>query len=713
MKKLVSYGIIAFLLTIVLPEHRVQAQGTKKDFRFKAGYTVSCTVNKKDIIIGTPIFVSDKSGQTSLDGTVKAVSPQLVVAGISFFSEDNPEIVIECHGTFVVSNMQSGMFSLNTKQGEKLSFAVQEIESASFKDAKKSVNYYDPDSQTIFMDVKWVPSDSDAYYKKLSLKVRVSQALIKQSGFTNIDALQEKTKHGYEFVWTNGKSFQGDIDCYKDSDGAFYHFGAGTYKTPEMTETVVQSKTAGFYTYIREDNTKGQILRKMEIQVPEDAIKQYGFWNTAYLISKGANGIFTLSDGTIYDGSYSAPLTDKGISGFTFMSGQYKWPNGDTFVGNYLGEWYKGIPTDGIVTLASGERLGKEWWKEDRFNLTKEQWDEFESFITPSDKVDYANSVYAARIINPKVAEINRLSQTGQYEKALSIMREYGHLARKTNIESEWVRLEKELETHVLGKIVNSIANALVEDNYSEAITLAEKYNGKKLPPDGEQEYDGGLKYEEFLVAPVYWLGYHDGSGESFYYYNTTASGRNRQGRYAFFNEKVQYQGWYNKGKMDGIWICKADSHLGHKGIVLQSYSDGVPDGLFVRVEMPESGTYLLQYCTFSDGLINSDIFFEGVTIPINYAGLINGDVVYQEIENKVPYEYTLTYSSGILTRVKRTDISLGTSNIVYSGGTHGARSYTISGNQDVIRYLPRAITNLHDWMMLGTKPAYYDVNSY
>ena len=672
-----------------------------KTYAFKAGYNVTCRVEKKVIAENSDFLILDANGDMVVAGVVKSVSPLLVISGDHIFYEGEQKV--KATGDFSIINSPAGTFILNEKKGEALKIRPQNVVSASFETKTKSVSYSDPDGTSMLMRTQWQPSDSEDYYKKESLTVRIKNTLLSEYGYTDTDALLEHTPSGYDFVWTHGHRFIGDILCKQDENGIFYHLGLGKDIMPKMVQTLEISKSPGFYTYTRESiDDPNAAITKMIIEVPESVIQRNGYWNAVAMISGGEKGTFVYRNGDVFEGKYSAPVQNGGIASLTISQGTYRWPSGDVFTGDYSGRFVGGVPIDGELILSTGQAPLDKWWEV--YQLTQDEWKAFEQYRTPTEKFAYATNLFAIHLVNTKIKEINSLLDKGKQDEALSVLREYRDIAMTTTAGSEWDKTIHQIEQNL--KVVYSevIADYLAKRDIHSAMTLALKEMGQEAPPDGPGKYEGPLQYEDFLANAPYRWDHYKSSGECSYHYTTKDNKRIRQGWFSFSNGYITLHGYYKNGKMDGPWIFISEKCEGWDFISLQCYREGVPNGLFIHVR----DGVLQQYCNITNGAVDSEMFFYGKNLRFDAMGLLDCSFHQTNKENRVPYQYKYSFTHGILSIVEKIDDSLGSATVVFSGLKHLERNYYLFGGGTDRRWPLPDILHIHYGMLKGVLPVFY-----
>ena len=371
--------------------------------------------------------------------------------------------------------------------------------------------------------------------------------------------------------------------------------------------------------------------------------------------------------------NYSVSFDGNSISGISFLSGKYMWSNGDIFVGDLQGGWLRGrIPLDGTLTLQNGKVFEGEWWKDKTFQLTDDEWAEFDKGTTPTEQIMYAYQVQAVKIINATIPKINDLISKNKIEDALALVRKYKDIASFTEAAQQWTEIESSLTENFMHIAAEYIANALREGNFSNAIAMALRFNGNSLPVPGPETYKGDLKFEDLHFRNMGYLAFWTEHGYAEYSYKPLSNGRLRQGSYFFSNNSLTYYGYYNEGKMDAAWIYECDEIKAHT-ISIQSYKDGVPNGIFVRVGSESYGWQdddpnIVQYCVFENGRVASDMFYDGARIRFDNDGKINDKLVGVERNNGVNFYYVFNIVHGNVVSVEMEDKSLGTKTQVYPG---------------------------------------------
>ncbi len=535
-----------------------------KTYAFKAGYNITCRVERKVIVENSDFLILDTNGDTVVAGVVKSVSPLLVITGDHFFWEGEQKV--KATGDFSIINSSAGTFILNEKKGEALKIRPQNVVSAFFETKTKTVNYSDPDGTSMLMRTQWQPSDSEDYYKKESLTVRIKNTLLSEYGYTDTDALLEHTPSGYDFVWTHGHRFIGDILCKQDENGIFYHLGLGKDIMPKIIQTLEISESPGFYTYTRESvNDPDAPITKMVIEVPESVIQRNGYWNTVALISGGEKGTFVYRNGEVFEGKYSALVQNGGIASLTICQGTYRWPSGDVFTGDYSGRFVGGVPIDGELTLSTGQAPLDKWWE--KYKMSQEAWDNFSKLSTPTEKFAYAMQVFAVDIINEKIKEINKYIENDAYDKALAILDEYEDIASTTEVATTWVKTKKELIDYRMDRIFN----LLVQGKFDSALKMKKATTVHKRNYRGDHEYRGDMSFG------AYFSQHH---GKAVYKYRLDSDGLSRiyDGNFEYSDGSLFVNGFFSNGKRDGEWIVIDKSESSYT-VLLAVYNQGVHDG--------------------------------------------------------------------------------------------------------------------------------------
>ena len=704
MKRLVLIFISLLCLGVT------SAIGQSKTYPFKAGYNVTCTLDKKVIAEGTDFLALDGNGDMIISGKVKSSAPLLVVSGDHAFKEG--DITVVESGDFTVINSSDGTFITNGKKGEALKIRPQKIEGATFKDDSRTVTYSDSDGSTMMLKIAWKPSNSNSYYKKESLSVRVENDLVAKYGYADTKSILGQTPSGYNFVWTNGYSFVGDIDCREHSDGTFYRMGLGKEIYPNLTQSIVRSNTPGYYTYTRETiNDPNASVTKMVIEVPESVIVENGFWNPVAIINKGKKGTFTFKNGDVFDGEYTAPVQNGGIGSMTFGKGTYRWYSGDVFKGDYSGRFVGGVPIDGELVLSDGQSPMDNWWES--YKLSQDDWKQFEQYQTPTEKFGFAMSVFAADLINSKIQEVNNLLDKGKYADALKILKEYRRIAETTTVAKSWNETLTQIDQELRRTVIKQIADLLIQKNYDAAINLAAQDMGWKNVPNGSNKYEGLLNYEQFLADSQYrFITIAEDTGASTYYYNTVNGQRVRQGYFDFDNGALGFYGYYNNGKMDGPWLFISNNCEGFDSVTLQCYKNGVPDGHFIYVRDGR----LSKYCEIRNGVVSSDFYYWGKTYHVNYAGLLEDTFSQKEEVRHLPYVYEFQFLGGKIISIRKIDDSLGTSKSLKAryGFRHKNRSYhLLTGGHDMHPAPSPDMIDIHYGMLIGVKPLFYEFDDW
>lgn len=657
------------LLSIILIAslcYSVKAQ--QKTMSFKAGYTIGYTLDHGKLAVGSQLQINDIHGEESFLGKVISSSPCVVAQGAKTFFEDNSEVKIQQSGTFDVSNQPDGTLVFNSKKGGEIIISVTREDSTVFETDTKRVSFTSPRNGFRTMTILWKYAGTVPLDKKKSLSVKISNSLIEQYGFSNIDALQENTLSGYEIVWNDGATFKGNVRCHNEGDNSFYHYELGTWEDESFIRTLTASEGPGDYTYTVEAlNPEESAIYKSEVVIPASIVTDYGYWKNSAYVHNGVFGKFWRTDGVSFEGKYDAPMKNGAITSIVWLDGTYTWPSGDKFVGDLTGQWLYGIPLNGILTLANGKVLQGEWWKGKVFQLTEEEWVEFEKGTTPSQKILYAYQATAVRTINGIIPKLNDLMAKGKNEEALALIREYKDYAAITEIAGKWSELETSLVENLLHGAAINISKALQNRDYSKAIELAIKFNGYKVPVSGQKSYEGSLKFENYLYRPMNVYAYWTESGAAYYEYNQQNGGRVRQGQYLFSNDWTTYHGYFNNGEMDGAFVCDINELKTHT-VSIQSYKNGAPDGIFVRIEKSATGDLtLLQYCIFANGRVASDMWFNSARVRFEN-GNVSDDVVAYKNERGVTYQYVYHIKRGNVISVEKVDESLGTKTWVYPG---------------------------------------------
>lgn len=560
-----------------------------KTYSFKVGYNVTCAVEKKSIVEGSDFLIIDDNGDTVVKGMVKSVAPLLIVEGDYYTSEGDQSMMIS--GDFFVVNSLDGSFTLNGRKGELLNIQPQEVRYVFFQNEKKEVSFSDPDEVSMLMTIKWAPPTSaSARYIKTTLRVRVQKSLFDRYGYTDIDALQENTLSGYEFMWTGGKSFSGDIYCHLEEDGSFYKFGLGKYSYPDLVETMTNSSEAGYYTYVREVlNDLDAPITKMIITFPESVISEMGYWDVVAMISQGETGEFFFNDGNSFKGEYSALVQNGGITTISYGRGIYRWYSGDVFEGDFSGRFVGGVPIDGQLTLSTGQTPMDNWWE--KYKLSQDNWKVFEQFSTPTEKFAYAISVFTADIINEKIEIINNHLAAKKNDEALEVLKEYEEIALTTTAKEEWIRLKKEL----INDRFDRIFTLLVQGNFVKAANLKKETEVLKRAYGGDKFYRGEMSYGAFLNQ-------HHGTVN--YNYRLASDGLSRiyDGSFDYSDGYLSVSGFFSNGKRDGEWIAIDRSGDSYE-VFFAVYNQGRHDGTlrYARVYNGKEVTYY-YINEFTDG---------------------------------------------------------------------------------------------------------------
>jgi hypothetical protein len=420
----------------------------------------------------------------------------------------------------------------------------------------------------MLMTIKWAPSNSSAKYKKTSLRVRVENSLIEKYGYTNTDALQENTYSGYVFTWSGGRTFSGDIRCHLADDGSFYNFELGKYSYPNMEESIVRSSQSGFYTYIQEiKDDSSAPLQKMVITFPESVILDKGYWDTVAMISQGVTGTFYFNNGNVFEGKYSAPVQNGGITTISYGEGTYKWYSGDVFKGDFSGRFVGDVPIDGELTLSTGQTPLANWWEV--YKLTEDEWKVFKQYPTPTEKFAYAMQVFSIRIINQKIEEINKYIEAGKYKEALKLLDEYEDIASTTTAKDDWIKTKKS----ILNEGLESIYALLLQGEFVDAVNLRDKTGVNNKTYQGDKKYYGDMGFGVYLNQ-------HHGTGA--YQYRLAADGISRiyDGYFNYTDGRLSVSGFFSDGKRDGEWIVIDRSDDNSCAVLLAVYNRGSHDGL-------------------------------------------------------------------------------------------------------------------------------------
>ena len=402
--------------------------------KYKAGYSVTCSIENKEVVNASDFLLLDIHGNEIVKGTVKSISPQLLIAGNYHFTEGTVDVL--SFGDFSISNTAGDGFTINERKGSTPVISPISIRSAYFSGEKREISFTDSDATSMLLTIDWLASSKDTESAIKKLSVRVANNLISAYGYTAIDNLLQNTPSGYTIEWTNGISFNGNISHYIDSDGSL-SLEEGTLSSTSCTETIKRGTEKDTFVYSREEtNTSSAAINKMVITVPERVVKAYNYWNVPQIINRGLTGTFFLNGGDSFDGEYSAPIENGQITKISFNKGTYRWGAGDVFVGNYSGKSFGGIPIDGVLTLAAGETLRGQWWKDMQFS--EKEWNEFLAYQSPSEKLSFYKRVSSENIVKKAIDSIRTLLSKGDVPQAITIVNEYGELAHSSSQKEAW-----------------------------------------------------------------------------------------------------------------------------------------------------------------------------------------------------------------------------------------------------------------------------------
>lgn len=534
----------------------------EKQINFKAGYSVTTVLEKNNLVIGSELQITDNTGTMLFDGTISQIFPQLEVFGIKYIYEGGKKV--EQTGSFIVSNLPDGTFILHSKKGQALDFKITEYGLTTYETETIVVDYSKTVSGCRLMTICWKPSESDLSKpkRKEKLSVKVDETLIDRYGFADIDALQENTLSGYEMVWSDGTVFKGNIKCYEESDGTFYHFETGSFTTKNGTDSMVVDKdNPGDYIYYKEyTGENAPSIFSLSVQVPGQIVAKNGLWNTVTNIAGGKRGTFKRNDGVTFSGEYNVQVADGAIQSITWLKGKMTWrATGDEFEGDLTGTWIHGLPIDGVLRLAGGESPS-EWWK--TYELSDEEWEVFERFATPLEKFQYAD----ARILAPKVKELENLIKDNRQKDALRILIQYKGLASRTDIADTWEEMTETVSHDLELKRIKSVTDALFAGKFEKALAIAEsdRISVTKYAP--EFNYSGKM-----------------GSGTATYGYKLAADGLTRiyEGQFDYKDSELSVRGFFKNGKRDGEWIAYRKTKSGQVTFLYLVYSNGHHNGFY------------------------------------------------------------------------------------------------------------------------------------
>ena len=572
----------------------ITAIAQEKQLSFKAGYNVTCLLDGKVIAPNSPILITDKSGLTIISGTILQSSPYVEIDGSQSFYESADNKRIDRLGKFTLSNTPSGEFILNTKKGGILdvNFSIQK--KIVYETDSKTIEYTNRKGNSTLMTIVWKPStSSDTYYKKESLSVYVDNSLIEKYGYSGFEDIQKNTLSGYTMNWTNGKSFKGNIRCFEEEDGSFYHFEEGTYETEDLKETVKESEHVGYYTYTRDE--KGNLdapYAKWTVEFPKSVIIDHGYWNAFAMITSGETGIFEKMTGEIFEGTYTTTVNNKSLSSISFIKGKYTWDSGDVFLGDLSGSWLHGIPLDGKLELAGGLMYPAKWWE--AYKLSNQEWAHFDQLDNPSAKFKYASSVEATRTIAQKVDEVNSLINKGKYQEALVILQRYAATAEKTSIAADWKRTTTEVSTYINNSRSVEISNALINKDFAKASKLLSKPQRSSV--SGVKTYSGPMN-----------------NGTATYEYTLASDGISRiyNGRFEFHAPDMEIIGYYKNNKRDGEWIALKIESEGRATTLYAVYNEGTHNGPYRYSRVSSSYHWYVYENQFSNGKFDGPYKYE------------------------------------------------------------------------------------------------------
>lgn len=169
-----------------------------KTIKYRLGYSLTAYVNKKTIVPGSPVVITDVDGNSIFKGVSKRVEGPLFAEGVRYMANGK-----KVFGSFEISNTPESLFSLKPKDGDALMFSLTGID---------CIFDYDCENPVIFL-----PKSKHLYSKStkrdgyISLSAPVSLGYSAKLATISSRELLLSIKKDAEIIWAN-KTFKGSVE---------------------------------------------------------------------------------------------------------------------------------------------------------------------------------------------------------------------------------------------------------------------------------------------------------------------------------------------------------------------------------------------------------------------------------------------------------------------------------------------------------------------
>lgn len=239
------------------------------------------------------------------------------------------------------------------------------------------------------------------YSKDLNIDISILELIvpadsINKYGFENVAKHIYSTTKQVRRTYPSGKVFYGDMKYILDKkDGivAIEQEGEMSYSNGNISdESIHRFDSTCYVCVINYRNSKSFI--KEEYYIDNATIEEYGFWNWGFYMPKVRKCSFENGDVLVGKTKYTVDESTGTWIDFSFTDGLLYFSSGDMYTGRIDGEWYCGLPVEGIMTFADGMEVKGNWLE--KYRLSDREIAEIKKIDSPSEKRDKAEQYYYA-----------------------------------------------------------------------------------------------------------------------------------------------------------------------------------------------------------------------------------------------------------------------------------------------------------------------------
>lgn len=362
---------------------------------------------------GQYVYIYDTANDLRpiIEGKVSYWGEQLKVKGIKYDYTESE--VSKTYGTFYLSNTADNQFIYKHKKADYLNIIDVTIDFYSGKYLECPTIVQVSNEPHIAVDGK----TGGRGYEFFSAPLTPSS--ITKIGYNNPYELLTTVNNGAYMSWTNGHSFSGTVKPEITDKGTINFvtlYGEKTGYTEGYQTIKVYEKLGLLYMELTDNPANRQIKNEI-VEISEASnIPENSLWDIRYFYDNMKHITWEYRNGDLYTGEavcQTIPSEDgKSYSiSTTITNGEFKYANGDSFIGNLSGETFYGTPIDGTTKFKDGSTEVGNWLAE--YSLTNQQYSSLSSYRYPSTIRDSAivyrtNNLYDSHINAAKKAEYDR-----------------------------------------------------------------------------------------------------------------------------------------------------------------------------------------------------------------------------------------------------------------------------------------------------------------